>query len=61
MEYEKYDGPLELTYKNSIFHRIVPNGWVQGGGTKRCIFNHILIKNILRTSIWSVLKHSYVK
>eukprot|EP00794_Sanderia_malayensis_P000553 gene553-1210_t len=23
--------PLPLTYQNSIFHRIVPNGWIQGG------------------------------
>lgn len=21
-----------LSYVNSIFHRIVPNGWIQGGG-----------------------------
>lgn len=31
MEHEKHDSPLELTYKKSIFHRIVPNGWIQGG------------------------------
>ncbi|EMP38039.1 Peptidyl-prolyl cis-trans isomerase-like 6 [Chelonia mydas] len=24
---------LELTYKESVFHRLVKNGWIQGGGT----------------------------
>ena len=37
MEYEK-DTPLELTYKKSIFHRIVPNGWIQGGGIYSSLF-----------------------
>ncbi|NXD08229.1 PPIL6 protein, partial [Nothocercus nigrocapillus] len=23
---------LHLTYKNSVFHRVVTNGWIQGGG-----------------------------
>ena len=23
---------IRLSYVNSIFHRIVPNGWIQGGG-----------------------------
>ena len=26
--------PLQLSFKDSIFHRIVPNGWIQGGGKK---------------------------
>jgi len=26
---------LELSYKASIFHRVVPNGWLQGGGKKQ--------------------------
>lgn len=25
-----------LSYVNSIFHRIVPNGWIQGGGEIPC-------------------------
>ena len=33
-EAEKHHPPLALSYKNSIIHRIVPNGWIQGGGTK---------------------------
>ncbi|XP_028413509.1 probable inactive peptidyl-prolyl cis-trans isomerase-like 6 [Dendronephthya gigantea] len=28
---EKADTTKKLTYKQSIFHRIVPNGWIQGG------------------------------
>lgn len=31
-EGERNDPPLTLTFKNSLFHRIVPNGWIQGGG-----------------------------
>nr|XP_058956563.1 probable inactive peptidyl-prolyl cis-trans isomerase-like 6 [Pocillopora verrucosa] len=27
----RHDPPLKLWYKNSILHRIVPNGWIQGG------------------------------
>ncbi|KAM7445948.1 putative inactive peptidyl-prolyl cis-trans isomerase-like 6 [Porites harrisoni] len=30
-ETERHDPPLKLWFKNSIFHRIVPNGWIQGG------------------------------
>lgn len=26
---------VQLCYKDSLFHRVVPNGWVQGGG--RCV------------------------
>lgn len=25
-------GGTHLSYMNSIFHRVVPNGWIQGGG-----------------------------
>lgn len=40
-----------LSYVNSIFHRVVPNGWIQGGGevevcacTKQdCIANSMFI------------------
>uniref|UniRef100_A0A672QBP3 Peptidyl-prolyl cis-trans isomerase n=1 Tax=Sinocyclocheilus grahami TaxID=75366 RepID=A0A672QBP3_SINGR len=28
---------LELSYKGSIFHRVLPNGWLQGGGNKKGI------------------------
>ncbi|XP_031558877.1 probable inactive peptidyl-prolyl cis-trans isomerase-like 6 [Actinia tenebrosa] len=31
VEEERHDPPLKLSYKNSIIHRIVPNGWIQGG------------------------------
>jgi len=30
-ESEKCDPALNLAYKNTLFHRIVKNGWVQGG------------------------------
>lgn len=32
VENEKMNTAKELSYKQSIFHRIVPNGWIQGGG-----------------------------
>lgn len=30
-ETEMHNPPLQLSYKDSIIHRIVPNGWIQGG------------------------------
>lgn len=28
----KHNPPLSLAYQSTIFHRIVKNGWIQGGG-----------------------------
>ena len=28
-------GGLTLHYLHTLFHRIVPNGWIQGGGVKK--------------------------
>jgi len=30
-ERTKHEPPLALTYQNSVFHRVVPNGWIQAG------------------------------
>lgn len=30
-ERTKHSPPLALTYQNSVFHRVVKNGWIQGG------------------------------
>ena len=48
-EAERHDPPLKLWYKNSIFHRIVPNGWIQGGGIA-----HIFLVNT-DILMWNVL------
>ncbi|KXJ26099.1 probable inactive peptidyl-prolyl cis-trans isomerase-like 6 [Exaiptasia diaphana] len=31
VEDKRHDPPLKLSYRNTIIHRIVPNGWIQGG------------------------------
>ncbi|KAK3749563.1 hypothetical protein QZH41_019708, partial [Actinostola sp. cb2023] len=31
VEDERHNPPLKLRYKDSVIHRIVPNGWIQGG------------------------------
>ena len=30
-ESEHHDPPVRLAYQNSIIHRVVKNGWLQGG------------------------------
>ena len=34
---------LKLAYANSLFHRIVRNGWIQGGGENHLFFCIILV------------------
>lgn len=31
LESERHEPPLKLSYKSSLIHRVVPNGWIQGG------------------------------
>ena len=33
-----------LHYKMSIVHRIVPNGWIQGGGIVNCLWNFSAVR-----------------
>ena len=40
---ESPDTEYKLHYENSIMHRIVKNGWVQGGGKHQNYFIHIYI------------------
>ena len=44
VEKEHHQPPLNLTYKNSILHRVVKNGWVQGGGKFFEIYDKLPLK-----------------
>ena len=36
-EGDRHSPPLQLSYKNCIFHRVVGNGWIQSGGTSNAM------------------------
>ena len=45
----KTNGGITLHYLHSLFHRIVPNGWIQGGGktpTNVCSFSDVILTTI---------------
>lgn len=51
--HKREDGSI-ATYKNTIFHRVLKSGWIQGGGTQFFIFNRILnFNNIIYFTLYS--------